>query len=319
MAYFYKDKWNVPPCDAKSPFTHIMGETIIRFTLCNREWLNRVGEEIVSRINEDSDEFFEFGYELADQVFQNEPFIELIAICSSVSYIAHIFFIMGKRRFMDKAYFMIAIIFFKSRKRFEAKGGWKDFQKLCLEYVKILIKEGKTQQQNFIEKRLRSSEVPLKSITDIQSSTRKFKYSKILRSKSADSIERVTRSISKSTGAKSKSAEAIPTSTGSIPASTEGSAQKSLRIIPKSTSDSQKLTCTIPVSKYAISTSIAMVPKLSNAVAKPIISKKSDSRPHGHSKTHSGSILVTAHLKNEDLRKCHQKSIERKCRLFESE
>ncbi|GBM21470.1 hypothetical protein AVEN_220526-1, partial [Araneus ventricosus] len=117
MVYFYKDSWNAPPGNVKSPFLHIMGEAIIRFTLYYREWLNSVAEEVISRVDEEPEEFFEFGYELADQLFQNEPFMELIAICSFITYIAHILFIMGKRQFMDKAYFMIAILFLKLRNR----------------------------------------------------------------------------------------------------------------------------------------------------------------------------------------------------------
>ncbi|GIY04202.1 hypothetical protein CEXT_197881 [Caerostris extrusa] len=59
-----------------------MGEALIHFTLYHREWLHRVAEEVVPRIEDNPDAFYSFGYDLVDELCGDEPFMEVLATCS---------------------------------------------------------------------------------------------------------------------------------------------------------------------------------------------------------------------------------------------
>ncbi|GIX97999.1 uncharacterized protein CDAR_297471 [Caerostris darwini] len=249
MCYFYNDDWNAPCINLKSPFSQTMGEALIHFTLYHREWLHRVAEQVVPRIEDNPDEFYSFGYDLADELCGDEPFMEVLATCSFIIYIAHIFFKMGLEHYMDKAYFMIAVLLLKQKIRFKENGGWKFFHKLCLAYVETVKEEAMIYKENLRMNLPFYTEPYIKMSYDIP---RAFwfdsKLDKLLNPcRTNEGISKFTESNSSSDTVISKSTEITSLSIGRNPKPT-GSILKSSEDTPKFTALINKPTETFPTS-----------------------------------------------------------------------
>ncbi|GFS84216.1 uncharacterized protein NPIL_57091 [Nephila pilipes] len=151
MTYFYRDPWSASPKSVKSPFSPVMGEAIIRFSLIHREKLSKTAEDVVPMIDIEPSFFYTFGNKLICEPFVSKyPFTKILAICSLVTYVAHIFFIAGNEWFMNRACFTIAALCLEMKEHFLMAGGWEEFKKHCTGLVQSALEIQQKKALSFV-------------------------------------------------------------------------------------------------------------------------------------------------------------------------
>ncbi|GFQ94912.1 SEA domain-containing protein, partial [Trichonephila clavata] len=110
-------------------------EAIIRYSLANKVVCDWVANSVIYMLDAGEIGFHDFGYDLVANLFHKYPFEKFIAICSFISYVAHVFFRVVNELYMDKSCFLIAVLFFKMKRSFITAGGWEEFRKFCMHLV----------------------------------------------------------------------------------------------------------------------------------------------------------------------------------------
>ncbi|GBL83989.1 hypothetical protein AVEN_100863-1 [Araneus ventricosus] len=120
-----------------SPFKPEMGKTVLRFMLYFEYFLLQISMIVTKEVEENKMTLEEFAEILTDNAAKDFPFLELIFICGIIGRISIDHY---KMRNMNTACKLIGFCFEHFKEKFEAEGGWPNFELYCQMYGTALSK-----------------------------------------------------------------------------------------------------------------------------------------------------------------------------------
>ncbi|GBO16139.1 hypothetical protein AVEN_88716-1 [Araneus ventricosus] len=132
----YNKKYWVRHLNGCKPFQEEMGRTVVSFHVVFSKFLDELSNVICPEICKNEKAFYEFAETLVASYWKGYIFLELITICSCISYVAVCK--SGRPRIMNFGCELIVKCFQRLQWDFYAEGGWLNFSIYCMLYARVL-------------------------------------------------------------------------------------------------------------------------------------------------------------------------------------
>ncbi|GFQ75780.1 hypothetical protein TNCT_236801 [Trichonephila clavata] len=129
---------DLPP----SPFTSTMGRAVILYSRQIYKYLCFSAAIYMEHIRRDANEFGQFAQIIADALIEDNPFLELTALCSFIVNMCLLMHRTGDETLALKGCYAIATVYPKLKTSFYFEGGWENYHIFCSVHIFSLKTQG---------------------------------------------------------------------------------------------------------------------------------------------------------------------------------
>ncbi|GFY20230.1 hypothetical protein TNCV_208621 [Trichonephila clavipes] len=126
----------------QSPFTSTMGRAVILYSRQIYKYLCFSAAIYMEHIRRDANEFDQFAKIIADTLIEDNPFLELTALCSFIVNMCLVMHIIGDETLALKGCYAIATVYSKLKINFYFEGGWENYHIFCTVHIFSLKTQG---------------------------------------------------------------------------------------------------------------------------------------------------------------------------------